>query len=384
MKLLFLTSRFPFPIEKGDKLRAYYLIKYLSRYHDIYLFAINNKQPDQNSINEVAPYCKAIHVDQISVVQSIHLMLVAITTAVPFQVAYFTGNSVKKKLAEFVKTHHPDKVFCHLIRMAAYADVVQLPDGVIDYMDAFGKGVERLAQHSVWWKRMLLKIEELRVKKYETSTFDHFKHHLIISEQDRGFIQHPMNNTIRVIPNGVDFDYYKPKLSDKKFDLLFIGNMAYPPNIEAATYVVNKIIPLLQKHKPDVTMLIAGATPARQVRNLQSDKVVVTGWIDDVRSVFSSSAIMIAPMLISIGLQNKILQAMAMKTPCVISRLANNAIGAPENCVRVADHPQQYADMIIDLLNNPDKAQDMAERAYTFVKQNFSWENNVNKINQLL
>ncbi len=384
MKLLFLTSRFPFPIEKGDKLRAYYLIKYLSRYHDIYLFAITDKQPDQSSINEVAPYCKAIHVEQISVVQSIQQMLVAITTAVPFQVAYFTRNSVKKKLAEFVKTHHPDKVFCHLIRMADYIDDVQLPEGIIDYMDAFGKGVERLAQHSAWWKRMLLKVEELRVKKYEATIFNQFKHHLIISEQDRDFIQHPLNNTIKVIPNGVDLDYYQPQLSDKKFDLLFIGNMAYPPNIEAASYAVNKIIPLLQKYKPDVSMLIAGATPSRQVRNLQSEKIVVTGWIDDVRSVFSSSAIMIAPMLISIGLQNKILQAMAMKTPCVISRLANNAIGAPENCVRVADNPQQYADMIIDLLNNPDKAQEMAEHAYTFVKQNFSWENNVEKINQLL
>lgn len=384
MKLLFLTSRFPYPVEKGDKLRAFYFIKHLSRYHDIYLFAINDQLPGEASLNKLQPYCKAIHVETITTLQSVIQMLLATTGDIPFQVAYFSSERAKKKLKIFVNKYEPEKVFCHLIRMAEYADVVTGSSGTIDYMDAFSKGVERLKEHSVWWKSVPLMMEEKRLKKYESKVFDRFRNHIIISKQDREFINHPQRKAISVIPNGVEFEYYSPRQSEKKYDLLFIGNMAYPPNIEAAMYAAKKILPLVHKQNPNITFLIAGATPVAQVRKLQTDKIKVSGWVDDVPGVFSSSRIMIAPMLISIGLQNKILQAMAMKIPCVISRLANNAIGAPENCVLVANHPQEYASQILDLLNDPSKANRMAENAYDFVKLNFDWEKNIAGIKQLI
>ena len=383
MKLLFLTSRFPYPVEKGDKLRAYYFIKHLSQYHDIYFFAINDKQPETASINKLIPYCKAIHIEVVGFIQSLGQMLLATTNSLPFQVAYFSNTRAKKKLAEFVKQHRPDKIFCHLIRMAEYADVLPA-NGMIDYMDAFSKGVERLSDRSVWWKRVLLKIEQKRLIKYEAKIFDRFSRHIIISAQDRQFIHHPKRDLIIVIPNGVESEYYFPVQAEKRQELLFVGNMAYPPNIDAVIYTAKKILPLVHKKNPGVRFLIAGATPVKEVRKLRSEKIIVKGWLDDIRPVFSSSQIMIAPMLISIGLQNKILQAMAMKIPCIISRLSKNAIGAPDDCICVADEPEQYAEQILDLINHPDKASRMAERAFDFVKQNFDWERNVKKINDLI
>ncbi len=384
MKLLFLTSRFPYPIEKGDKLRAFYFIKYLSRYHDIYLFAINDKEPDAKSIDQLKPFCKAIHIEKINVFQSAFQMINALPGTIPLQVAYFTNERAKKKLRDFINQHQPEKVFCHLIRMAEYSNEIQSADSLLDYMDAFSKGMERLAKRAAWWKKLFIRIEEKRLKDYESKVFDRFRSHLIISKQDAEFIDHPKKNSITIVPNGVDFNYYAPQKAEKKYDLLFMGNMAYPPNIEAVIFTVNKILPLVKRTFPKIKLMIAGATPTRQVLNLESENVIISGWLEDVRPVFSSSKIMIAPMLISIGLQNKILQAMAMKIPCIISRLANNAIGAPLDCVCVAEHPEEYAMHITDLLNHLEKATQIAENAFEFVKQNFDWEKNLEKVNRLI
>lgn len=384
MKLLFLTSRFPFPLEKGDKLRAFYFIKHLSRYHDVYLFAISDKQPDIESINELRPYCKAIHVEVISRLQSILQMMRAVAGKLPMQVAWFTNRRAVSKLKSFAKEHHPDQVFCHLIRMGEYAAALPKIESIIDYMDAFSKGLERQSAFSIWWEKYFILMEYKRVLQYEANVYPNFKHHLIISAQDRNFINHVDRQSITVVGNGVEFGYFIPTNSNKKYDLLFVGNMAYPPNIEAAIYAAKKILPLVHQTNPGVTFMIAGAEPVKKVSALVTDKITVSGWVDDVRTVFATSRIMIAPMLISIGLQNKILQAMAMKIPCVISTLANNALGAPDDCVCVADNEQDYADHILYLLNEPAKANMMAMRAYEFVKANYDWDRSADIISNLI
>ena len=384
MNLLFLTSRFPYPIEKGDKLRAYYFIKHLSQYHNIFLFAINPRDPLPSHIEQLKPFCKKIHVEKISFAHSFFIMIRAIAGSQPFQVAYFTSNHTKKKLKHFVAKHSPDKIFCHLIRMAEYEKVIHREDSMLDYMDAFSKGMQRLAEQSSWWKRIFLRIEESRLKKYESKVYHQFKTHLIISKQDAEFIDHPKRANISVIPNGVDFSFYQPLKAEKKYELIFVGNMAYPPNVQAVNFAVKKILPIVRESMPGVKLIIAGANPSASVRNLANDKVIVSGWVENILPVMASAKVMIAPMLISIGLQNKILQAMAMQIPCVISRLANNAIGAPISCVCIADDPAEYAAHIIRLLNNPAETQQMTNDAYQFVKQHFDWQKNIEHVNVLL
>ncbi|CAN5445795.1 glycosyltransferase [soil metagenome] len=386
MKLLFLTSRFPYPLEKGDKLRAFHLIKSLSKHNEIYLFAVNQKAPEADWLEKLKPYCKAIATGIVTKKDSISSMLNALPDQeMPFQVAYFFRNKVMKELENFCKEHQPEAVFCHLIRMSEYARRINIQPAVIDYMDAFSKGMERMAEHSNLLFKIPVTQEGSRLRRYEKKSFQWFNQHIIISAQDRDHMPIDQRKDIEVIPNGVDFNDYAARQLPKKTDLLFIGNMAYPPNISSAIYLAKKILPALHRLRPETNLLLAGANPVPSVKQLASDKITVSGWIENVQDTFAESKVMVAPMLISIGLQNKILQAMAMKTPCVISRLANNAIGAPENeCVLVADHPEEYAEKIIFLLNNPQSATQMAEQAFHFVKQNFDWDKQAQSIQQLL
>lgn len=381
MKILFLVSRFPFPLEKGDKLRAYHQIRSLSQNHEVLLFAVNDQLVTEEHLQELRPYCSEIFVHRINKINVAWNLTRTFFGSKPFQVGYFFTPKIQRALDEVVATHKPDAAFCQLIRMAEYVKGHAQIRLTLDYMDVFSKAMERRGEVSSAFMKLPVNMEFKRLLNYEKAAFSQFHQTTIITEQDRDLIPHPDRAKIHVVPNGVDHDFFHPMDKPKKHDLLFMGNMAYPPNVESSSYLVNKILPLVRKKRPGTTVLLAGATPSPEVKALAGDGVEVTGWLDDVRDAFAESRVMLAPMLISVGLQNKILQAMAMKIPVVSSRLANNAIRATENeAVRVAETPQEYADHILDLLENPEKAEKMAEVAFQFVNEKFDWE----KVNQRL
>ena len=372
-RLLFLTSRFPYALEKGDKLRAYHLIRNLSRDFEIFLFAVNETSPSESQLAALQPWCTAIETAVITKAQSAVSM--SLRHHLPFQIAYFYTQEAMRKLEKFSATHHPEIIFCHLIRMSEYAKRIPAKIKALDYMDAFAVGMERYKENSNWWMKGPAHIEYKRLRRYEEKAFNYFQYHTIISDQDKGHIQHPGNERIEVIPNGVDFDYFHPMEAVKKYDILFTGHLSYPPNITSAVYTAEEVFPLLKASRPDATCLIAGAEPTTKVKSLQGDGVTIKGWMDDIREAFAHSRVMLAPMLISIGLQNKILQAMIMKIPCVISPMANNALGAIHGeHLFVAETTEQYRDYTLRLLNDRELYNKMAEKGYHFIRDRFSWE----------
>ncbi len=385
MKILFLTSRFPFPLEKGDKLRAFYQIVELSKKHQVVLASVSDVKVLPEHLEALKPYCRRIVIHNIGKSKQVQNLARALFSGKPFQVEYFFSNDFRKKIQKIILDDKPDAIFCQLVRMAEYVrDEKRIPV-TLDYQDAFSKGYERQAQRETIFKKLPVMMEWKRMLKYEGSIFNKFKNKIIISEQDRDYINHPENKKIEVIPNGVDFNYYSPVVREKKYDLIFSGNMNYPPNIESAVYIAEKIMPLLKMKKPDAKLVIAGANPASEVLKLQSDSVKVTGWVDDIREPFAESRIHLAPMLISIGLQNKILQAMAMKIPCIVSSQANNAIHAPTgDCLLIADTPEQYVEKILLLLNDRTLYNKIAENACHFVRTNFDWSAMNDKLERIL
>ena len=364
-------------------MRAYHLIRNLSRDFDICLFAVHEHTPATAWINALKPYCYRIETGVVPPSRSALSMLRY--ADIPFQVAYFYSDPVMKKLLHFVSDCKPDAVFCHLIRMAEYAKRLDIKPRLLDYMDTFSKGMERMAEKGSPFLKIPAAIEHKRLLKYEHDLFPLFDKHIIISGQDRDLIPHPQRNEIQVIPNGVDFNYFSPQHVEKKYDLLFNGHLSYPPNIASSIYCAKEIFPLIKKEIPGISLLLAGANPVEKIKKLQGNGITVKGWMDDIREAFSSSRIMLAPMLISIGLQNKILQAMAMKIPCIISPMANNALGAEHGKqLFVAENPEDYKKYVIQLLTDDRLYNEMTESAFNFVKENFSWEENTGKISSMI
>ena len=385
MRILFLTSRFPFPLEKGDKLRAFHQIKELSKNHEIILVAVSDQKVEASSLEAIKPFCRKVLVHEMSTLQVGSHLLKTFFSNKPFQVGYFYSTEFQRKVNEVIEKDKPDAIFCQLTRMAEYVKHIKHIPKTLDYMDAFSVGLDRLRKHSSFIKRIFVSMEFKRLKRYEHDIFSYFEHHTIISEQDKILIPHPQHDSIEVLPNGVDFDYYQPQQREKKYELIFSGNMNYPPNIESALFIAKKVMPLIWKTRPDAFLVIAGATPDYEIEKLKGEHIHVTGWVEDMRDYIAQSRIHLAPMFISIGLQNKILQAMAMKIPCIVSTLSNNAIHAPvDECVLIANTPEEYAEKILFLLSNPDKAASMADNAYRFVKAHFEWKVAVSELEKIL
>jgi sugar transferase (PEP-CTERM/EpsH1 system associated) len=384
MRLFFILPRVPYPTEKGDKLRAFHQIKQLSKHHEIILCALNDGDLHENAIPVLKKYVKAIHIIPISKVSIAFNLIKTLFSKKPLQVGYFYNTSSAAKIHALIEEYKPDHLFCQLIRVAEYVKGIPIPK-TLDYQDVFSKGVERRLSTSPFYLKPFLKIEYNRLLRYEHDAFEEFDNKIIISSPDRDLIPHPCRDAIVVVANGVDTDFFKPIDSEKEYDLVFTGNMGYSPNIKSAEYLVNQILPEVLPRHPGLRLLIAGANPHLRVLALKSSHVTVSGWVPDMRDCYAGARIFIAPMQIGTGLQNKLLEAMAMRIPCITSPLAFNALNARDGVeILVAQTPGEYAAHILMLLNNPEKSNEIARNGYDFVHRNFNWETETEKINQLI
>ncbi len=385
MKILVVLSRIPFPLEKGDKLRAYYQIKELSKWHDLYLVALYNHNVPAEAMRELAPYCREVHFLKQHPVRSAFNMAGALLTGLPVQCGYFYSQRNHKRIDKIIQEVQPDRIYCQLFRMAEYVRHCRIPK-VLDYQDAFSKGMERRAQKAFPLFRPVMRMEARRIARYETDIFDDFEGKTMITALDRDYIQHPMHKEIVVIPNGVDFEKFSHPEVPKTHDLIFSGNMNYPPNVDAAVYLAKEIFPELQKRHPQLKLMIAGADPAAKVRALRNEHITVTGWVPSMTDCYAQSRIFVAPMRLGTGLQNKLLEAMSMRLPCVTSPLASKPLdpAAKEGAVAVCNTTLQYVDTIDRLLSDSVYYQKVAEKGYSFVLEHYDWTNATLKLSELL
>lgn len=384
MKLLVVLPRFPYPLEKGDKLRAYNHIRYLSHHNEIILCAINQGQVPAEHLDQLRPFCKSIHILQIDKLSIFSNLIRAFFRGIPFQAGYFYSRTNHSKLKQIIRDEKPDRIFCQLLRVAEYVRDESIPK-TIDYQDVFSKGIQRRINKVNPFFRPVFRMEYRRLLNYEKALFDIFDHKTIISVPDRDLIPHPDREKIHIIPNGVDHDFFTPMEMEKKYEIVFIGNMSYPPNVDAAEYLAQKVLPLVQKQKPRAKLLLAGATPAKRVQDQESEFVHVTGWVDDIRECYAQAKIFIAPMQIGTGLQNKLLEAMSMKIPCITSKLANSALCAKDGVeILIGENPADYAAHILKLLDDQAFADRIAEAGHQFVLENYDWEKATEKLDDII
>ena len=385
MKILVLLSRVPYPLEKGDKLRAYHQLQHLAQNHRIILCCLNDSKLHPEALKHLEPLCEEIKIIKLSRWRIILNLIKGLFSDKPLQVSYFYHQQAQKKIDRLIEKHLPGHIFCQLIRVSEYVRKYSVIPKTLDYMDALSKGVERRMHKSRPWWRPIMKMEARRLVEYEREMFPVFNHHTIISQQDKELIHHDENSSIAVIPNGVDTSFFHPMEATKDYDLVFTGNMSYPPNVDSARYLVKEILPLVWEKRPETKLLISGAVPAPQVKQLDGDRVKVTGWVEDIRDSYARARVFIAPMQIGTGLQNKLLEAMAMKLPCITSPLANNALGAdPGKHILIGTQPEEYAREVIRLLDDQEFSNEIAAAGYQFVRSAYDWNETTNRLEDLM
>ncbi|HEY0977886.1 MAG TPA: glycosyltransferase [Flavobacteriales bacterium] len=386
MRLLVVLSRVPYPLEKGDKLRAYHLVRRLAARHEVYLFCVSDQHIAPEHLEHLRAFCAHIEVVHLPRWRILLRLLGATFSRLPFQVAYFHHGHAQRALDRVIQRFRPDHVFCQLIRTTEYLrHRFELPK-TLDLMDALSKGMERRTRNAGFLMRPWFRAETRRLIRYENLMLDLFDRSTIISAQDRDLLYHPLRDRVLVLPNGVD-PAFAPREAEKRYDLLFTGNMGYPPNIDSVRYLVHKVLPLVRKELPGATLLVSGVDPAPQVRELAANDplVTVSGWVKDMRSSYASARVFAAPMQIGTGLQNKLLEAMAMGLPCVTSDLANNAVGATDGrSILIGHAPEHYARHIVDLLKDEALRQRISTEGAAFVRRTFDWDTSADRLERTM
>jgi len=371
VRLAVLCPRFPYPLEKGDKLRIYHQLRLLSDDNEICLICLSDGPVEPTALSVIEDITATCHVFTISAWSRKWSAARALVTGTSLQNAHYYNRSVHTSVKQVLADFAPDHVYCQLTRMAPYLQGLPYSK-TLDYMDAFGVGMERRAKVTSGLQSVLYQIEARRCKKYESEVYQQFDHHTIISEQDRQHIGDG-NLDITVNPNGIDTSYFAPIDKVKDHEIGFVGNMGYPPNIDAAEYLINTL-QLGRKH----TVLIAGARPDKRVKLLANANVTITGWVDDVRQEYARCKIFVAPLWSGTGQQNKILEAMAMGIPCVTTSAVNNAIKAEDGKeVLIADSAHGFDQAIQRLLTDDGLYNDLRENSIRLVKEHYSWRHNV-------
>jgi glycosyltransferase involved in cell wall biosynthesis len=249
-------------------------------------------------------------------------------------------------------------------------------------MDTFSKGIERRMEKASGIKKVIFRFEFNRLKRYEEKVFKWFDNTYIISEQDKASFYFKESDKIKVSPNGVDHNFFQPnKKTEKKYDIVFTGNMSYPPNVNAVQYIAKELMPLLVSKRPNIKLLIAGATPSSNVKALSNKNIYVSGWMEDIRDAYNDACVFLAPLQIGTGLQNKLLEAMSMEIPCITSQLANNALKAKKNEeILIGETPSEYVNAVFELLDNTDFKNQIVKNGKKFVSKNYNWNAISNKL----
>ncbi|HRO41703.1 MAG TPA: glycosyltransferase, partial [Flavipsychrobacter sp.] len=201
---------------------------------------------------------------------------------------------------------------------------------------------------------------------------------LVCSQEDLDYLEQLHNiRNIRLLPNGVDLTTFKAKNHDYTHNdtLLFTGNMDYAPNVDAVVYFVQEILPVIHQKFPETKFIIAGQRPVEKVLDLATDKVNVTGFIEDLATVYNSASVVVAPLRFGAGTQNKVLEAMAMGVPVVCSNIGFKGLGiaSGEGAIMKVEK-QEFAEAVIDLLSSSARRKQVGEKGKEVVSTKFDWD----------
>src|SRR5690606_27620540 len=186
-----------------------------------------------------------VHIFRIGRLAQFFKAFLSLFSSQPIQARMFYSRRVHRKFNAVINSLKPDHIYCQLIRTTEYVKSEHNIRKTMDYMDALSTGMMRMSADSGFFMKRIYKIESKRLARYENLIFDYYDHHTIISQQDKNLIYHPERKKIHVIPNGVNIDELVPVDIEVKYDIVFHGNMNYPPNVASALYIGNKIKPLL-------------------------------------------------------------------------------------------------------------------------------------------
>ena len=372
MRVLYLTHSCPFPPNKGDRIRNFHILKHLAEKHQVSLIYPSFSSKDEGCLDTLRKFCVSVKTVHMSPILANLRCAFGLFGSKPLTNAYFYS----PHLQEMVDQERYDLAIADCSSMAQYVMNVKIPK-MIDFVDVDSDKWNMYAQKSKFPKSLIYKREYARLREFEACLVKEFDVSIVISDQERDFL--PDTERLFVVRNGIDLEFFEPRReTNNEPTLIFTGAMNYFPNIDGVLFFNEEVFPRIQRAVPAVKFIVGGMEPSPAIQQLASDHTIVTGFVPDMRAYLREASVSVVPLRIAKGIQNKVLEAMAMRVPVVATTLANQGINAKDGKeVMIADNPEDFAQAVIELLINEKMRISMADNARQFVEEHFSWEQNL-------
>ncbi|WP_057833121.1 TIGR03087 family PEP-CTERM/XrtA system glycosyltransferase [Colwellia sp. TT2012] len=391
--LLFLCHRIPFPPNKGDKIRSFNILKKLSEHYDIYLGCFIDDPFDKQYVATLAKYCASVfHLDQHKTIAKIK-GLTGFFTNKPITLPYYFDKRMQQWSNRILAEHNISKVFVYSSSMAQYVqgDEYQSLERVIDFVDVDSDKWRQYAEKKSGIAKWFFNREYKLLAREENAICAQFTHSLLVSADEAKLFRdnqpQAQQTKIHGVLNGVDVKFFDPSADFSKESLVpdvpfisFTGAMDYWANVDAVLWFVDKVWPLIIAKQPDAIFCIVGGNPSNEVSALAKQKgIMVTGRVHDVRPFIDKAECVVAPLQIARGIQNKVLEAMSLNKPIVVTSMAMAGINAQQaDGIVITDDHNTYAQACLTFL--AESALEVESRQW--ILDHFTWQQTLQPLAQ--
>ena len=388
MRIFFIGQRVPFPPDRGDKITTYNEIRHLSTKHEVHVFCLADGRRDLDNIPGLRRYAKSVTAVPVVGWASKLRALDAMLAGKPLSVAAFNEAKLHDAVTRKFSELQPDLIIVYSCNVAQYAEHFPQVPRIMQFAELDSSRWGQFARRSRPPMRWVYALEERRFFAYERHIARSLSHALVCTAaEQRDFERLIPGAPVSLVGNGVDLDYFcSTGVAKRPGSIVFTGVMDYFPNIDAVVWFCDEVLPIVQQQIPGAGLTICGSRPAAAVRRLAKRRgVTVTGRVPDMRPYMDEAELFIAPMRMARGIQNKLLEALAMGLPCVASQTAaRGTVVQDGEGILAADDPEVFAEHVVRLLRDGAFRAAMASKARATAEANYRWEAQLTRLDQVI
>lgn len=388
MRILFVM---PYPPSR-IRVRGYGFLTQLKRSHEVTVITQCASEREMMDVEKLRDVGFEVLVVQESKKQAMLRSGLALLSGTPIQVAYARSARFSEAVGQLCSQRRFDVLHVeHLRGIASVKHLAETQPLVWDAVDC----ISLLSKHTMAAGpsrvvRTVARLEHKRTRRYEAKLLSKLHHVVVTSERDKQAMielyrtesndlvssDAALGAGITVLPNGVDLQYFRPLEQQRRhLNIVFSGKMSYHANFATALYLHQQIMPLIWQQQPGATLTIVGNNPPKAIQQLASDsRVEVTGYVDDMRPYVGGAEVMLSPMVYSVGIQNKVLEAMALGTPVVVAAQAASSLGTvPGRDLLIAESASEFASATLRLMDDAELRATLSDNGRAYVERQHEW-----------
>ncbi len=390
-RVLYLVHRFPYPPDKGDRIRAFHVLRFLSQHADMSVATLADEPVSPAHLAELRRYCRRLEVVPLRRWGRWAKAACCFATGRTVTEGAFASSRLRAVIREWVRDVSFDAVLCSASSMSQFLRLpeLQATRKVVDLVDVDSEKWLQYAAAGRGPKSWLYRIEGRRLRRLERGLVGSVDAITLVSQAEADLYRRVCGDgAVHAVGNGVDLEYFAPPANPPPPEpaCVFVGAMDYRPNVEGVLWFAQHVWPQVHQRHPEAIFYVVGRRPTPAISRLADQPgIVVTGTVPDVRPYLARAAVVVAPLQIARGMQNKVLEAMAMGRPVVAATEALTGLKAtPGEHLLESDTARHWTDTIVSLLSDGKRSRCLGAAARRFVEMHHNWSRSLADLSRIL